>query len=519
MAKDANKKNMDVKSRVPIVAILGHVDHGKTTILDYIRKSNVQSCEAGGITQKISIFTVSPSGDTSKQITFIDTPGHEAFDLMRSRGGAVADIVLLVVAANDGVKPQTIESIEIIKNSTVKPIVVISKSDLPDIDIAKIKRDIVNNGLLLEGMGGTIPVIQVSAKTGKGMNELLDLINLVVDVEGLQNREELPEGVAAKALVLESIKDQSKGNVSTLVLTSGDLCKGTWLGYKKEGKISIEKVKGIISEEGENICDLHNGCGGKVIGISELIPLGSEVYILENNDSKLLNSLYKKEESVEEVALADDDFFGTMFNEKKESDGKYLNVIIKSSSQGSLEALRHSLGKLKKEEFSVNIVSDGVGDITIKDVDMSKLSKAIILGFEVGIDKNIEDVARKNGVLVRTYSIIYKLIEEVEGALDMLSTPKEQEEEIGNAIIKMMFTLSDGSKVLGSRVKEGILKRDAKCYLVRNDEILAEGRIKSIRKNKDTVNEAKQGEECGVIMSIEVDANEGDELYCYKVSR
>ncbi|HBB64816.1 TPA: translation initiation factor IF-2, partial [Patescibacteria group bacterium] len=206
MAKDANKKNMDVKSRVPIVAILGHVDHGKTTILDYIRKSNVQSCEAGGITQKISIFTVSPSGDTSKQITFIDTPGHEAFDLMRSRGGAVADIVLLVVAANDGVKPQTIESIEIIKNSTVKPIVVISKSDLPDIDIAKIKRDIVNNGLLLEGMGGTIPVIQVSAKTGKGMNELLDLINLVVDVEGLQNREELPEGVAAKALVLESIK-------------------------------------------------------------------------------------------------------------------------------------------------------------------------------------------------------------------------------------------------------------------------------------------------------------------------
>ncbi|MDY0097167.1 MAG: translation initiation factor IF-2 [Candidatus Dojkabacteria bacterium] len=520
MVKKDTKQNVCVQSRVPIVAILGHVDHGKTTILDYIRKSHVQSCEAGGITQKISVFTVSPNGDYTKQITFVDTPGHEAFDLMRTRGGIVADIVLLVVAANDGVKPQTVESIEILKNSSAKPIVVINKVDLPDTDLAKIKRDLVNNGLLIEGMGGSIPVIEVSGKTGKGINELLDLINLVADVEGLQQRGDLPKGVAAKAYVLESVKDKTRGNVSTLVLVSGDLCKGSWLGYKKDGEFLIEKVKGIISEDGENICDLSCGCGGKIIGISNLIPLGSEVYILQENSKKLLSSLYKEEvKEIEEISLVEDDNFSAIFDEEQSDGDTELNVIVKSSSQGSLEALKNSLSKVKKDGYSVNIVSEGVGDISNKDIDMAKLSKAILLGFEVGLEKGAEDLAKKSGVLVRTYSIIYKLIEEIEDALDMLSTPAHQEEEIGNAIIKMMFTLSDGSKVLGSRVKDGILKRDCKIYVVRNDEVLVEGKIRSLRKGKETVTEVKQGEDCGVILDIDVEANEGDELYCYKVSR
>lgn len=523
MVKKDIKQNVCVQGRVPIVAILGHVDHGKTTILDYIRNAHVQSCEAGGITQKISVFTVAPNGDMNKQITFVDTPGHEAFDLMRSRGGIIADIVLLIVAANDGVKPQTIESIEIIKKSSAKPIVVINKVDLPDTDLAKIKRDLVTQGLLIEGMGGSIPVIEVSAKTGKGIPELLDLINLVVDVEGLQDRGKLLEGVGAKAYVLESVKDKRKGNVSTLVLVSGDLCKGSWLGYKKDEEFIIEKVKGIISEEGENICDLSCGCGGKVIGVSNLIPLGSEVYILEKNDPKLLSSLYKVEpkeiEEEVEATLIEDDMFSEIFDEEQKDGDTQLNVILKSSSQGSLEAIEHSLEKVNMDEYSVKIVSKGVGDISNKDIDMAKLSKAILLGFEVGLEKGAEDIAKKSGVLVRTYSIIYKLVEEIEEALEMLSTPSHKEEEIGNAIIKMMFTLSDGSKVLGSRVKDGILKRDCKCYIVRNDEILGEGKILSLRKGKDTVNEIKQGEECGVILNIEIETNEGDQLYCYKVSK
>ncbi|MDX9738825.1 MAG: GTP-binding protein [Candidatus Dojkabacteria bacterium] len=524
MTKKKAVKNTEV-NRVPIVAILGHVDHGKTTILDQIRKSNVQSCEAGGITQRISVFTVSPNSDESKKITFIDTPGHEAFDLMRLRGGSIADIVILVVAGNDGVKPQTIESIDIINNSTARAIVVINKSDLPDIDVAKIKRDLVKHGLSVEGMGGKIPVIEVSGKTGKGIPELLDLINLVVDIEGLQERETLTEGVAAKAFVLESVKEQSKGNVSTLVLTSGDLCKGSWIGYKIGERFKIEKVKGIISEEGENVCDLFCGYGGNVIGLSELIPVGSQVYILKENSEKLLSSLYKVEEEVveeevvegEEKAIAQDDMFGDLFKEEKEEGENFLNVILKSSSEGSLEAIKKSLSKVEKDGYKVKVISEGVGDVSLQDVEMAKLSKAILLGFEVGSERGVQDISKKSGVLYRTYSIIYKLVEEIEDALDMLSAPAHEEEEIGSGVIKMIITLTDGSKVLGTRVKDGILKRDCKCYLVRNDEILGESKIKSLRKSKDTVTQVKQGEECGVILNSNVEAQEGDELYCYKV--
>jgi len=519
MAKSSKEKKKKCENRVPIVAILGHVDHGKTTILDYIRKSHVQSCEAGGITQKISVFNISPSGDKGKQITFVDTPGHEAFDLMRTRGGIIADIVLLVVAANDGVKPQTLESIEIIKSSSAKPILVINKTDLPDTNVAKIKREVVSHGLLLEGMGGEIPVIEVSGKTGKGIPELLDMINLVADVDGLQKRTKLPKGVVAQAYVLESVKDKTRGNISTLVLVQGNLCRGAWLGYKKDEDYEIEKIKGIISEEGENICDLSCGCGGKIIGVSDLLPLGSEVYILQERDMKLLNSLYEEEHEDLESALVEDDIFASLFEGEEEEKDNKLEVVIKSSSQGSLEALKKSLDKLKKDEFTVDIVAQGVGDISNKDIEIASLSKAIVLGFEVGLEKGGEDFAKKSGVLVRTYSIIYKLVEEIEDALDMLSAPKVTEEEIGNGVIRMIFTLTNGSKVLGSRVKEGILKRDCKSYVVRNDEIIGEGKILSLRIGKDTVHEVKQGEECGVILDTEVNALEGDELYCYKVLR
>ncbi len=519
MVKGAKKDKTSVQSRIPIVTILGHVDHGKTTILDYIRKTNVQSCEAGGITQKISVFTVAIDNDPSKRITFIDTPGHEAFDLMRVRGGSIADIVLLVVAANDGVKPQTVESIDIIKHSSAKPIVVINKVDLPDVDIAKVKRDIVNEGLLLEGMGGDIPVVEVSGKTGKGIPELLDLITLVAEVEGLQDRGKLPEGVVAKAFVLESVRDKTRGNISSIVLVTGNLCKGSWLGYSKDGKVIVERIKGVISEDGENICDLQCGCGGKIIGISNLIPVGSEVYILEENQPKLIEPLLKSKNIESETAITEDDIFNSIFDDQQDNKDTQLNVVIKCSSQGSLEALRHSLEKIKKDEYKVNIVSDGVGDISNKDIEMAKLSKAIVLGFDVGMDKSTEEFAKKNGVLVRTYQIIYKLLEEVEDALDMLSTPKQVEEEIGNGVIKMMFILSDGSKVLGCRVKEGILKRDCKCYVVRNDEIIGEGRIQSVRIGKEKVNEAKQGEDCGIILDTDIDCMEGDEVYCYKLSK
>jgi translation initiation factor IF-2 len=514
--------------RVPIVAILGHVDHGKTTILDRIREANVQACEAGGITQKISVFTVTPDCDAEDKITFIDTPGHEAFDLMRLRGGSIADITLLIVAANDGVQPQTRESIEIIKNSTTKPIVVINKVDLPGINLEKIKRELANEGIQVEDMGGDVPYVEVSGKTGKGIDELLDLINLVIEVEGLQERKELPKGVMARAIVLESVKEKSRGNVSTVVVTQGCVSKGEYIGYKSDGEFKIERVKALVSEEGENIDSFNPGCGGKIIGISELLDLGSDVYILESKDKKVLKELYNKEESkekdeeeefveIKEEGEAPANFFE--IEEEKEEEIEEFPVIIKSSSEGSLEALRRTLKKMDIEGAELRIIDSGVGDISMKDVERAQIANAIILGFEVGAEKGVKDIARKNKVLVKSYDIIYKLTEEISDALNLLTIPDETEEEIGNAIVKAIFTLSDGSTVLGNRVQEGKLKRDCKVYVVRDDEIVGEGKIKSLKINKNDVNEVTKGMDSGVILDNKVDAQEGDEIYCYKVVR
>jgi translation initiation factor IF-2 len=500
--------------RVPIVTILGHVDHGKTTILDNIRKSNVQACEVGGITQKVSVFTVDLSN--GKKITFVDTPGHEAFDLMRVRGGSIADIVLLVVAADDGVKPQTKESIDIINNSPVKPIVVINKCDLPDINIEKIKRDVVNNGLQLEGYGGSIPSIEVSGKTGKGLEELLDLISLVSEVEGLKEEDPLPEGVHAKAYVLESVKDKFKGNISSVALRQGNLCQGSWFGYKIGDKFVLEKVKGMITEDGQNLCSLDCGCGGKIIGLSNLLELGTEVYVLDEKNEKLLKSLYKEEaKSLIEEDVDMNDFFST----SKQEDGGLLNVILKSSSEGSLEAIKKSIGKIDEDGFKVNIVDSGVGSITLKDAEMAELSKSILLGFEVSVEKGVFDYAKKKRILVKTYDIIYKLLEEIKEAVTIMSLPTETEEEIGSATVKTIFILSDGTSILGSKVDKGYLKKDCKVYIVRNDDIVGESKIKTLRINKETVTEVKLGFECGIQLNDKIEVKEGDQVFCYKVSR
>ncbi len=499
-------------ARPPIVTILGHVDHGKTTILDKIRESNVQGCEAGGITQKVSVFTVQiPNG---KQITFVDTPGHEAFDLMRSRGGSIADIVLLVVAADDGVKPQTKESIEIINNSDAKPIVVINKVDLPDISVEKVKRDVVNNGLQLEGFGGSIPVIEVSGKTGKGIPELLDMILLVAEVEGVRSDDDMPKGILGKAFVLESVKDKFKGNMSSIALIQGVICQGNWLGYRVDDKFVIEKVKGMITEEGENLCMLDCGCGGKIIGISNLLELGTEVYVLENRDQELLKSLYK---SNKESVLEEDVTLEEFFTLNSENSGECLNVVVKSSSEGSLEAIRNSLGKIEEDGYRVNIVDSGVGNIGLRDAELAELSKAILLGFEVGIEPGVVDYAKKKRILVKTYEIIYKLLEEVQEAVSLMSLPTSNEEEIGNATVRTLFTLSDGTLILGSRVEKGYLKKDCKVDIVRNDEIIAESKIKSLRINKDSVNEVKAGFDCGIQLNDSLEIKEGDQIYCYKV--
>lgn len=531
MSKD-NKKSEN--NRIPIVTILGHVDHGKTSILDQIRGVSTQELELGGITQKTSVFTVD-SGD-SNSITFVDTPGHESFDFMRTRGGTVADIILLVVAADDGVKPQTKESIDIINNSNANPIVVINKVDLPDVNIEAVKRELATNGLQVEELGGKVPCVEVSAKENKGIQELLEMILLVVDVEGFTDRGGMPEGIKGRSYVVESVKDSSMGNVSTLIVIEGEVNKGDWLIYKDGDDIVTDRVKGVILGNDDRVKSLSTGAGGHILGLSVLLGLGSEIFVSEKVNKKSLKTLFTEEEKAKDVdsepagdelqdelqtedSTDSDDLsqLSAMLGLDANDEDKTLKVLIKASSEGSLEAIINSLKDLTVEDYSVKFVSTEVGDISMKDIETAEVTGAIILGFEVKVSKELESLAQSKGVLTRTYGIIYKLIEEVNDALTVLAIPDETEEELGSAIVKQIFELSDGSKVVGCRVKEGMIKKGEKCYIVRNDEILSEGKIVSMKHQKEEILESKKGDDFGVIIDPTPEVAEGDELHCFKV--
>ena len=531
MKKKQEKKNQE---QVPIVSILGHVDHGKTTLLDYIRDSRVQAKEAGGITQKISVFTIKPNKDKEDLITFIDTPGHEAFDLMRFRGGSIADIVLLIVAADDGVKPQTVESIEIIKNSSVKPIVVITKTDLGKENIPKIKRDLSTRGLLVEGMGGDIPVIEASAKTGEGVSELLDMINLVVEVEGFKKGIDLPEGITGKAFVLESVKDKFRGNVVTFVVVEGEFTVGDWFAYQIEDEIYFEKMKAFLTEEESSMKSLSKGFGGKVIGISQTVSLGKEAYCFNQKDENLAKELFKtevveepepevevKEEKdvVESEELNQEEILADFFDEGEEQgEEKEFKVFIKSSSEGSLEAIKKSVEKISVDGVNIKIIGSGIGNISIRDVELASVAKAVVLGFEVSLEKGVEDLAKKNKVFTKTYDIIYKLVDEIKDAAEALVTPEDVEEEIGNAEVRGVFVLSDGTQVIGCKGMEGVVKRGEKAYIVRDDDIIGEGKITSMKHGKKDIKEGSKGSEFGVVLAKSVPNVEvGDTLYCFTI--
>lgn len=515
-----NKKNATPKNlKAPVVTILGHVDHGKTSILDNIRNSRRQEKEVGGITQGISVFTIEVSGSP---ITFVDTPGHEAFDIMRARGGEIADVVLLVVAANDGVKPQTLESIEIIKKSKATPILVINKVDLPDVDIEAVKRQVVNAGLLLEGLGGDVPVIEVSAKTGKGIKELLDLILLTYEVSVKSEEDDLQEsgGVLGKAVVLESSKDPKRGNVSTIIVQSGTLKAGDFIAYQNKDNVLIERIKSFIDEDGKPIQQLNSGFGGKIIGLNNLLALGEYVYGLNKRDERIAQSLFPMEvtnPSSKEINESSDlenleDFFGLADNES----GKSLPIILKASSEGALLSLEKAISKLQVDDVKVDIKRSEVGQVTKNDIELAYTTKSIILAFAVDWNSEVEGLAKARKVVIRRYDLIYKLIEELSEALSLLAMPQDVEEEIGSGIVKKIFVLSDGSKVLGSVVNSGVFKKGRKCYIVRDDEILAEGKVIEMRHLKNEISEAQKNMEIGLKINANVDeVEEGDELHCF----
>ncbi len=478
------KTEAQTLSRPPIVAVLGHVDHGKTTLLDTIRHTNVAAGEHGGITQHIGAYQVEV-GKEKQKITFIDTPGHEAFAKMRSRGARVADIALLVVAADDSVMPQTKESIEQIKASGASMIVVMNKIDLPTAMPDKVKSDLAKNGVQVEGFGGDIPVIQVSAKTGKGVPELLELITLVAQMKGLDNEPDAP----LEAVVVETRLDKGKGMVATVVVKKGTLKFGTLLF---EGAKQVARVRAMFDEYGHAVQSAGPARPVEVLGFTSLPSVGSVLRTDEYLDQK-------PQETIAPNAPFTAENLPDWLKPVAEQEGRKLTVILKVDTAGSMEAIIAALPK------QVELVTAGIGDINEADVLTAKSVKAIIVGFNVKCPPSAERLATAEKVVFRIYTIIYELLDELTEVVSGLKEVLAVERELGTGAVIAEFPF-EKSRIAGTKLVSGRLARGDTVKIMRGEEEIARARIKSIRKGKeDTTKVDKAGVECGILFDKKVD--------------
>jgi translation initiation factor IF-2 len=480
------KKKIEIATslRPPIVAVLGHVDHGKTTLLDTIRHANVAAREHGGITQHIGAYQVEV-GKEKQRITFIDTPGHEAFAKMRSRGAQVADIALLVVAADDSVMPQTKESIEQIKASGASMIVVMNKIDLPTAMPDKVKSDLAKNGVQVEGFGGDIPVALVSAKTGKGVPELLDLISLVAQMKGLDFAPTAP----LEAVVVETRLDKGKGMVASVIVKKGILKFGTLLF---EGAKQVARVRAMFDEYGKGITEAGPARPVEVLGFTILPSVGS-----------VLRTDVYLDQKPQEIAAKDMPFTAENLPDwlkpVAEQEGRKLNIVLKVDTAGSMEAIIAALPK------QIDLITAGIGDISEADVLTAKSTKAIIVGFNVKCPSSVEKLATAEKVVFRVYTIIYELLDELTEVVSGLKEVLSIERELGLGTIIAEFPF-EKSRIAGTKLVSGRLARGDSVKLMRGEEEIARAKIKSIRKGKeDTTKVDKVGVECGILFDKKVD--------------
>lgn len=479
------------QTRPAVVTILGHVDHGKTTLLDFIRKSNVVSKEHGGITQHIGAYQVESNG---KKITFIDTPGHTAFEKMRSRGAEVADIAVLVVAVNDGVMAQTVEAINHIKKSGSVMVVAVTKIDLPGVDVKvqleKIKKQLSDREVLIEEYGGEVPLIPLSAKTGEGVDKLLEVILLVAEINELKgDPEKIAEGV-----VIESSLDKSKGPVATILVREGSLKKGQSVVV---GGIA-GKVRGMFDPSGKAVDEAGPSMPVEVLGLEGIPAVGS-----------LIGQQTTKEEIKAQAA--------TLAERLKQGQNKSLKLVLKADKQGSLEAVSDLLEKLNKEEKLVEILAAGIGDINESDLSLASASKAIVVGFNVKANAQIEKLAQREKVLVRTYNIIYELVEELEEVVESMVKPGKVEEVLGRAEILASFPHSKTENIAGCRVLEGGFSKNSKVRVIRDDQVVGEGKVSSLRKAKEEVTRVEKGADCGMLFEPIIDFAVGDFVEAFRV--
>ena len=507
LKEEEEDENMMVK-RPPVVCVMGHVDHGKTSLLDAIRHSNVIDREAGGITQHIGAYVVEANGE---KITFLDTPGHEAFTAMRMRGASSTDIAILVVAADDGVMPQTVEAINHAKAAGIEIIVAINKIDKPSANIERVKQELTEDELIPEDWGGSTIFVPVSAHTKDGIPELLEMVLLTAEVMELKanpNR-------AARGLVIEAELDKGKGSVATVLVQKGTLHVGDAIAAGS----AHGRVRAMMDDKGRRVKEAGPSQPVEILGLND-VPNAGEVFVgcdsekdarsfaetfIAQNKVKLLD------ETKSRMSLDD------LFSQIQEGNLKELNIIVKADVQGSVEAIKQSLLKLSNDEVVIKIIHGGVGAINESDVSLASASNAIIIGFNVRPDATAKEIADREGVDLRLYRVIYNAIEDVEAAMKGMLDPVFEEKILGHAEVRQTFKASGVGTIAGSYVQDGIFERNCSVRLIRDGIVVFDGPLASLKRFKDDVKEVRAGYECGFVFENYNDIKEGDQVEAYKM--
>ena len=486
--------------RPPVICVMGHVDHGKTSLLDAIRKTHVIDREAGGITQHIGAYVVNVNG---QKITFLDTPGHEAFTAMRMRGANSTDIAILVVAADDGVMPQTVEAINHAKAAGIEIIVAVNKIDKPSANIERVKQELSEYELIPEDWGGSTVFAPVSAKSGEGIEELLEMILLTSDILELKANPKRK----ARGLVIEAQLDKGRGPVATVLVQKGTLKVGDFIA----AGACHGKVRAMIDDKGKRVKEAGPSTPVEILGLND-VPNAGEIFVSPENDKEAKN-FAQTFISQNKVKLLDDTkskmSLDDLFTQIKEGNLKELNLIIKADVQGSVEAVKESLVKLSNDEVVVKVIHGGVGAINESDVILASASNAIIIGFNVRPDATAKNIAETEGVDVRLYNVIYKAIEDVEAAMKGMLDPVFEEKVIGHAEIRQIFKASGVGNIAGSYVLDGVFQRGCSVRITHEGEQIYEGKLASLKRFKDDVKEVKTGFECGLVFE---EFNEFSEL-------
>ena len=492
--------------RAPVVTVMGHVDHGKTSLLDYIRRAKVASGEAGGITQHIGAYHVQTEGG---MVTFLDTPGHEAFTAMRARGAKATDIVILVVAADDGVMPQTKEAIHHAKAAGVPMVVAVNKIDKPEANPERVKQELVTEEVVPEEYGGDVPFVPVSAKTGKGIDELLE--NVLLQAEILELK--APVDAPAKGIVIEARLDKGRGPVATILVQSGTLNRGDAL----LAGASFGRVRAMLDENGKPITKAGPAIPVEIQGLTEVPQAGDEVLVLVDERKAREIALFRQGK-FRDVKLARQQAakLESMFDNIGEG-MQTLSLIVKTDVQGSQEALVQSLTKLSTDEVRVQVVHAAVGGITESDINLAIASNAVVIGFNVRADQSTKKLAETNGIDVRYYNIIYDAVDDVRNAMSGMLAPEEREEVIGVVEIREVYSISRIGKVAGCMVTEGVVRRDSQVRLLRNNVVHWTGSLDSLKRFKDDVKEVKSGFDCGITLRGNSDIEVGDQLEIFEI--